>query len=332
MPYFLSHSSGSIPIEPSPSWTMRLAPPGGVRAARAAATAWPPKSTSPLELEPVDAALDAQRRRAGWSQGGAVHLHRPALPQQRFGDGGKVARAELEAVPLRRGDRPQAELEQAHQEAVLGVEVAPREALVLGVDHRRPRVAGAHLHAAVDERRARRAAAGWPTPGAGSGSSTSLGCGRAALARRAAAPRGSRAAAAAAAEQGGERLLELLGRHHHLAASRAAGRAQGGRGGQRLEAGERLGEEHEGVGGWLGPGRGASPMPSTATAEASGTARRRARGRRRAAPRRRQGPAGAGQPQRAPRPIAAGGGESAGVRPSHHPRTPRAQSRGSTAS
>ena len=55
MPYFLSQSSGSIPIEPSPSSIIDLAPPGGGEQL-GQADALAAVVDAAVEVEPVDAA------------------------------------------------------------------------------------------------------------------------------------------------------------------------------------------------------------------------------------------------------------------------------------
>jgi hypothetical protein len=155
----------------------------------------------------------------------------------------------------RRDHRPQAQLEQPHERAVLGVGVAAHEALPLGIDHRRPLVAGAHLDAAVEEGelgeqrrvRPRRRGVGLehqlrPRRGGLAGELQPLGR----LQRR----------QRRQLEQTAQRLLQLLLRDHHLpgvAQEREPGEVAGRQG---VEARQRLREEHEaGAGGLLAASR-----------------------------------------------------------------------------
>ncbi len=57
------------------------------------------------KLEPVDAAVDAQLRRARGAHRGAVDLDRPALAQQRLGDRRDLLRAQLQLMAAATGDR-----------------------------------------------------------------------------------------------------------------------------------------------------------------------------------------------------------------------------------
>ena len=77
MPYFLSHSSGSMPIEPSPKLDHRLAPPGGGQQV-GKADALAAVVDAAVELEPVDAGGQGQLELASRADQLAFGLDPPA--------------------------------------------------------------------------------------------------------------------------------------------------------------------------------------------------------------------------------------------------------------
>ena len=102
IPYFLSQSSGSIPIEPSPRATM-VSPRPAAASRSGRLSAWPPKSTPPAELEPVDPRGHGELELAGRADQLPLGLDPPAEPRPGPASPAPSASAGAPSSPARRG-------------------------------------------------------------------------------------------------------------------------------------------------------------------------------------------------------------------------------------
>ena len=165
MPYFLSHSSGSIPIEPSPSVDHRLAPAGGGEEV-GEADALAAVVDLAVELEPVDAGGHRELELAGRADQLALGLDPPAGQDQvrvtcaiRLAGSSSVPGLEPRVLGL-----AEAQLEEHDVGRGLGRGVAADHQAELGRDRQRRGPAGRDHRAVVVELELGRAACRTPGP------------------------------------------------------------------------------------------------------------------------------------------------------------------------